>query len=164
MKIVRNIILLILFAALSWAADFLWRSEADFTGKVIRVIDGDTLEISQGKHSLVRIRLMGVDCPEWDQPFGTKAKQFTADLAYGKAAMVKKHGNDDYGRTLGEIILEDGRNVNQELVRSGMAWWYRKYAPRDRKLQRLEAAARKEKIGLWSGGSPVAPWQWRDRR
>jgi endonuclease YncB( thermonuclease family) len=52
------------------------------------------------------------------------------------------------GRTLGDVILPDGMNLNQELVKQGWCWWYRKYAPEDsvldgwrRKHERVE--------GLW---------------
>jgi hypothetical protein len=49
----------------------------------------------------------------------------------------------------------------REMVREGMAWWYRKYAPDDTELERLEADARAAKRGLWSQPNPVPPWQWR---
>ncbi len=66
---------------------------------------------------------------------------------------------DRYGRTIGEVILPDGRIVNRELVRAGFAWWYRKYAPEDETLKELEAEARDAKRGLWADASPVPPWE-----
>jgi endonuclease YncB( thermonuclease family) len=48
-----------------------------FSGKVIRVIDGDTISVLKDKEP-VRIRLYGIDCPEKKQAFGKKAKQFTS--------------------------------------------------------------------------------------
>jgi micrococcal nuclease len=55
----------------------------DFTGKVVAITDGDTIQVM---HNSVaeRIRLWGIDCPEVKQPFGTRAKQFTAHLAFGQ--------------------------------------------------------------------------------
>jgi hypothetical protein len=47
------------------------------------------------------------------------------------------------------------------MVREGMAWWYRQYAPADRELARLEAEASAAARGLWSQRNPVAPWDWR---
>ena len=42
-----------------------------------------------------------------------------------------------------------------------MAWWYRKYAPKDAELERLETEAKQAKRGLWSQPNPVPPWSWR---
>lgn len=111
-----------------------------------------------------RIRLWGIDCPEKRQPFGTRATQFTGDLAFGKDVKVLVRDVDRYGRTVGEVILPDGRSLNRELVRAGLAWWYRHYAPRDRELERLEAEARVARRGLWADAYPVAPWEWRRER
>ena len=51
--------------------------------------------------------------------------------------------------------------VNHEMVRAGLAWWFRRYAPRDRKLQALEEEARDARRGLWVEEEPVAPWSFR---
>ena len=61
-----------------------------------------------------------------------------------------------------EIILPDGRNLNRELVRAGLAWWYQRYARRETVLQDLEQEARDAKRGLWSEPKPVALWEWRN--
>ncbi len=71
---------------------------------------------------------------------------------------------DRYGRTVGEVILPDGRNLNQELVRAGLAWWYVRFAPRDRVLASLQAEASEAKRGLWTDKNPVRPWEWRRAR
>jgi endonuclease YncB( thermonuclease family) len=49
---------------------------AEFTVPVVSVLDGDTLEVLHNQHP-ERIRLRGIDCPEKDQAYGKKAKQFT---------------------------------------------------------------------------------------
>ncbi|HXC67518.1 MAG TPA: thermonuclease family protein [Nitrospiraceae bacterium] len=66
--------------------------------------------------------------------------------------------------TLGDVFLLDGTNVNQELVKQGWWWWYRKYAPLDTELERLEKDARETKKGLWADPQPVLPWEWRKRK
>jgi endonuclease YncB( thermonuclease family) len=66
-------------------------------------------------------------------------------------------GRDRYGRTVADVILPDGRNLNHELVKAGYAWWYRKYAPHDRELERLEEEARGAKRGLWSDPHAIPP-------
>jgi micrococcal nuclease len=62
---------------------------------------------------------------------------------------------------VGDVLLPDGRSLNQELVKAGMAWWYRQYAPNDTTLAQLEAEVRTAKRGLWADAHPVPPWEWR---
>ena len=135
-------------------------SAQDFTGKVVSITDGDTIRVMHDG-AAERIRLWGIDCPESKQAFGTRAKQFTGDLAFGQTVTVRMKDIDRYKRTVAEIILPDGRNLNQEIVRAGLAWWYQQYARRETVLRDLEQEARNAKRGLWSDPKPVEPW---DRR
>ena len=119
---------------------------ADFTGRVVGVSDGDTITVlHNGKGE--RIRLHGIDCPEKRQAFGNRAKQFTSKLVFGTTVTVQVVDRDRYGRTVGVVLLPDGRSLNHELVRAGLAWWYRKYSD-DQSLGDLEAEAREAKRGL----------------
>ena len=131
----------------------------DFQGKVVRIVDGDTIEVL---HRLrpERIRLHGVDAPEKSQAFGSRARQFTAGLVFARIVTVREKGRDRYGRTLAEIALPDGRILNRELVANGFAWHYKRYSS-DRDLARLEETARAQKRGLWVDAHPVAPWEFR---
>src|SRR5450432_3832713 len=90
----------------------------DFTGRVIAITDGDTIRVMHDGAS-ERVRLWGVDAPETKQAFGTRAKQFTGDLAFGLTVTLRVHDVDRYGRQVAEIILPDGRNLNHEIVRAG---------------------------------------------
>lgn len=135
---------------------------ADFTGKVVGVLDGDTIEVLHDGHA-ERVRLNGIDCPEKAQPFGKKAKQVTSTMVFGKEVTIHVLGFDRYGRTIGEVILGDGRNLNRELMRAGFAWWYRKYS-KDFSLGDLEDEARLAKRGLWIDPDPIPPWEWRRRQ
>lgn len=130
-----------------------------FEGKVVSIADGDTISVM---HDGVaeKIRLNGVDCPESGQAFGNKAKQFTGDMVFGKIVNVKEYGKDKYGRTIGDVFLPDGKNLNKELIKAGFAWWYRKYS-NDNELKQLEQEAKLSKRGLWTDSNPVAPWDWR---
>ena len=74
---------------------------------------------------------------------------------------MKVRDIDRCKRTAAEIILPDGRNLNQELVRAGLAWWYQQYARRETVLRDLEQEARAAKRGLWIDPKPGAPWEWR---
>jgi micrococcal nuclease len=132
------------------------------TGNVTGVLDGDTIEVLHNQHP-ERIRLNGIDCPEKSQAFGQKAKHAASDLAFGKEVTLQTHGYDKYKRTLADVILPDGTNVNQELVKQGWCWWYRKYAPEDTVVEGLEREAQEARKGLWADPQPVPPWQWRKR-
>src|SRR5437667_1417582 len=93
---------------------------ADFSGRVVGITDGDTIKVLHNGRA-EKIRLHGIDCPEKGQPYGTKAKQFVSQLVFGKEVTVKDYGldNNRFKRTLGEIVLSDGRGVNEELRRAG---------------------------------------------
>lgn len=134
-----------------------------FSGEVIGVLDGDTIEVLHNRKA-ERIRLYGIDCPEKAQAFGTRAKQTTSELVFGRRVTVEGHGQDKYKRTLGDVFLSDGTHVNRELVAQGWCWWYQKYAPEDLILAGLEAAARFAKKGLWADPAPVPPWEYRKAR
>ena len=136
---------------------------ASFSGRVVAVSDGDTIRVMHGGLA-EPVRLWGIDCPEQGQPFGTRARQFTGDLAFGKDVKVIVREVDRYRRMVGEIFLPDGRNLSRELVRAGLAWWYRPYARGDRELERLEREARAARRGLWADAHPVPPWEWRSAR
>lgn len=144
-----------------WLAQFVGPAIAlaDFTGKVTAVDDGDTIVVlHEGKEE--RVRFHGVDAPEKTQAFGRKAKQFTKDASLGKEVMVAEHGLDDRGRTIGDVILPDGTNLNRQLVQEGLAWWFWKHS-QDKTLRDLEDEARAEKRGLWRDRTPIPPWVFR---
>jgi micrococcal nuclease len=132
---------------------------ADFEGEVIRVLDGDTIEVLHEKHP-ERIRLYGIDCPEKGQSFGQKAKQATSSLLFGKDVRIETHGRDKHRRTLGTVFDGD-LNVNQELVKEGWCWWFRKFVPKDQTMKQFEQAAKDAKKGLWADPNPVPPWLYR---
>lgn len=153
-------LVLVLVAATTWTSGCHRRpSREPFEARVVGISDGDTITVLYGT-TQVKVRLNGIDCPEKRQAFGARAKQLTSDLAFGKTVTVRPTGKDRYGRTLGEVILPDGRVLNQELVAAGMAWHYTRYS-KDRSLARLERQAREARVGLWSETRPVAPWEFR---
>lgn len=130
-----------------------------FSGKVVKVLDGDTIDVLHNNKP-ERIRLNGIDAPEKAQAYGQKSKEFVLDLAALKLVTVTVSAIDRYGRSIGEVILPDGRNLNRELVRFGYAWWYRQYS-HDATLGALEDEARAAHRGLWQDREPMAPWAWR---
>ena len=162
MFILFRTLLLIIPVLISVSPSF---SADSFQGRILKVIDGDTLRVKRTADSTpVTIRLYGIDCPEKTQKYGSDARQLTLDLTSNKTVTIKSHGLGRYERTIGEVILSNGQNLNHELVRSGMCWWYRRYTPNDETLSRLEKESREGKRGLWENPNPIPPWEWRKRR
>ena len=132
------------------------------TGKVISVADGDTITILDEGKQQTKIRLYGIDTPEKAQAFGKKAKKFTASLTAGKQANVTVYDTDRYGRSVG-VVFVNGINVNEEIIKNGYAWQYRKYCKASfcSDWLKLEEHARSFAFGLWDESNPQPPWDWR---
>jgi endonuclease YncB( thermonuclease family) len=130
---------------------------------VARVIDGDTIQIVG-----IRIRLEGIDAPEWDQtcfdaeerswPCGRTATQELASLLHGRELTCKPQGLDVYRRALAVCTLADGVDVNAWLVRQGWAV-ISGYASSYRFEQ---AEAKSAGRGIWVGRFEL-PRDWRRR-
>lgn len=130
------------------------------TGRVVGIADGDTLTILDKSNAQVKIRLAAIDAPEKAQPFGQKAKAKLSDLCYNKQANIKVVDIDRYGRTVGEVECA-GTNANEAMIRSGLAWVYRKYAKGYSDLYPIEEEAKAEKRGLWADPNAIPPWDFR---
>lgn len=131
---------------------------ADFSGTVVRVVDGDTLDVLV-QNRPVRVRLAQIDAPERRQAYGTRARQALAAMVFRRVVTVADAGTDQYGRELGTVFVA-GANVNAAMVDQGMAWAYRQYLT-DRSMIGLEQQARAARRGLWNDPAPVAPWFFR---
>jgi endonuclease YncB( thermonuclease family) len=83
-------------------------------------------------------------------------------MVFGKLVEVDPVDQDQYGRTVAWVWF-GGKSLNKELVRAGLAWWYRHYAPNERELSALEDEARRNRVGLWSRPKPIPPWDFRRR-
>jgi micrococcal nuclease len=129
-------------------------------GVVGRVVDGDTIHVLADGGEVV-VRLWGVDAPESRQQYGPEAAEYTRQACLGQRVRVVVQSRDRYGRVVGEVGLVDGRDLGNELVRNGWAWWYEEYAPRDVVKNELQRDAQAGKIGLWHSPASVPPWTWR---
>ncbi|TWP31815.1 thermonuclease family protein [Apibacter muscae] len=131
------------------------------SGRVIKVADGDTVTILTDENEQIKIRLYGIDCPEKGQDFSSKATAFTSSFCFGKIVKVTQKGLDRYGRVLG-IILIGKKNLNEELLKNGLAWHY-KYFDKTQKYVDLEQEAKNNKLNIWSMNNPIAPWDFRKK-
>jgi micrococcal nuclease len=128
------------------------------SGKVVSIADGDTFTMLVNNEQ-IRIRLHGIDCPEKGQDFGTVAKEFLSGYVFGKVVQVKQMDVDRYGRTIGMVFI-DGININEELLKAGLAWHYKTY-DKNPEWARMEQEARTKKKGLWVQPNAIPPWEYR---
>ncbi len=89
------------------------------TGRVIAIADGDTITLLDSQKKQIKIRLAGIDAPEFKQAFGNKSKQNLSRLIFGKTVKIETGKTDRYGRIVGKVIF-DGRDINLEQIKNGM--------------------------------------------
>lgn len=153
----RKIILLLVGGLALLAGFFLCQ------GRVIKVVDGDTIVVLTEQGRTERIRLYGIDAPESGQKGGPEATAFARDLLLLQSVSLSVKNRDRYGRAVSLVKLKDGRIANAELVREGHAWVYRDYCREAlcASWLMLEYQAKKQGRGLWRDGNPLPPWKWR---
>lgn len=129
------------------------------TGRVVGVVDGDTIDLDDG----TRVRLAIVDTPEvhgGTEPCGPEASTFTRDFALSQEVAILRPSTapvtDPYGRLLGEVVRTgDGASLNVALATAGLGQVDERYTAEDRDLaERVRAAA--ARAGTPSCGSAVA--------
>jgi endonuclease YncB( thermonuclease family) len=146
-----------------------------FEGTVTKVLDGNTLLITDSRGTKLNIRLFGIDAPEAEitnmktgivskggQPFGVNAYEALLTMVINKPVRVESMAIDQYKRTVAIVICND-KNINKEMLRFGWAWAYRQYLdiPYASEYIKLEDHARKERRGLWQQSNPQPPWEFR---
>src|SRR5262245_13534881 len=138
----------------------------DQAATVLRVVDGDTLQVRIDGRS-EKVRLIGVDTPESVDPrrpvqfFGKEAAAFTRGLASGKRVTLRAEdgtpGRDKYNRLLRYVFLPDGRLLNAEIIRLGYGHAYLRYPfSRMEEFRSHERSARAGHLGLWAREAPSA--------
>lgn len=137
------------------------------TGRVTKVLDGDTLLLLDDHRHSHRVRLLGVDAPELSQPYGRSSRKYLASLVARQRVAVEWRNRDASGEILGKV-LRDHVDVNYQLVWNGLAWHYTFHADEQPEADRTqyaaaETSARGDHDGLWKDASPVPPWEFRKR-
>lgn len=137
-------------------------SRADFLAKVVAVHEGDRLTIyHEGRKETIYLK--DVDCPEIKQPYGKQAKIATAAYVGNRDVVIRALKRSSSGRTIAEVVLQDGRSIARELLKEGLAW-VRPDTSEGRGLEDLEQLARAAGKGLWADPNPVPPWKWKATR
>lgn len=147
-----------IFAAPARAAEI-------FPALVVKVYDGDTFTVEAEDRGVVKVRLYGIDAPEFRQRHGRGARARLRDLIGGRDVMVQVMDTDRYGRLVALVWAKGGRLVNVAMVEAGWAWHYPKYC-RDKTICPVMAARQEEaragRYGLWARENPKPPWEWRE--
>lgn len=148
-------------------------------GRVVRIVDGDTLEVLDESKTPRRIRLDGIDTPERGKPFYQRASQHLAGLVFGKEVEVRWRKLDPFNRCVGKVLVADptcaaatcpkSLDANLAQIQAGYAWWFRRYAreqsPEDRaSYEAAEQQAREARRGLWVDPDPSPPWEGRSKK
>jgi endonuclease YncB( thermonuclease family) len=140
-----------------------WSSAIE--GRVVRVVDGDTLTLLDGSASSIKVRLASIDAPECAMPDGPQAQLFLAQLVLGKMVQGTTRSHDRYGRVVASLRL-DGEDVGLLMIRKGLAWHDRRFTSPDGTAAnvRYAEAQRKARLGgagLWRLPAASPPWAWR---
>lgn len=161
--IVLVLALILSFVPITSPADVQTVVDGDFA--VIRVIDGDTIVVSDPGGEIT-VRLIGIDSPELARAgnpvecFAEAAKQQMISLVSGQTVTLESDPTqsdlDKYGRSLRYVLLPDGTNVNLEMVRQGFAYEYTYDVPYvyQTEFKQAEQNARGSNLGLW-GSCPL---------
>jgi micrococcal nuclease len=119
---------------------------------VTRVVDGDTIEVSPQVEGTEDVRLIGIDTPETDAPYGSEATEFTTERLEGQDVTLEfdEERVDPYDRALAYVWLGD-ELFSETLVREGYAR-VDTFPPNVKYEERFieaERPARAESLGIW---------------
>lgn len=134
-------------------------------GSVIKVSDGDTVQVLTPEKTRLKIRLYGIDAPEIEhrnpytgrvekpgQPFGRDARSYLASLIWSRTVRLDVMDIDPHRRMVSLVWLGN-RNINLEMIKAGMAEAYPEYL-KDHRCRRqflnAEREAKAREIGIWS--------------
>jgi len=134
---------------------------AEPSGKVVKIVDGDTFDMLTKEKKILRIRMNGIDCPERKQDFYQSAKNALAGYIFNKEVKLFITGRDRNKRIIATVYY-NGENINLAMVKDGYAWHYKKYSA-DTTYANAERKARVARKGLWRMDHPVAPWVFRKK-
>ena len=109
-------------------------------GTVIRVADGDTITIVDDSGKKYRVRLMGIDAPEKNQPYGKMSTQSLIEFLLDETVAVEYEKRDRYKRIIGKVLVDPPGEVfcmaidcvkkidaGLEQIKAGLAWHYKYY-------------------------------------
>lgn len=134
-------------------------AQNELAGKVISVIDGNTIEVLAENNETYKMVLSGIDSPELTQEYGDKAKKFLERLADQKDVVFHLQGKDRWGNYVGVVLIKGETDPRIELLKEGLAWTAEKNPLPE--LENYRTTAAEKGKGLWKQDNPVPPWIYR---
>lgn len=137
-------------------------------GRVVSVADGDTITVLTDDKRRVRVRLQGIDAPEFTMAYSQVSRRHLRELVHDKVIMFDPEKLDRHGRTVAVVRLQDGTDICLRQIEAGLAWHFKKYESEQTTEDRAayaaaEVIAKAAKRGLWRDESPTPPWEFRAR-
>lgn len=137
-------------------------SYSQYKGEITKIIDGESFYITMENGDTDSVRLWGIDSPELKQQYGKAALKNLESHIHREISLEYKTRDKNnfmmaivtYKRKSGEEI-----NLNHSLVEQGYAW--KNKFTSDKKLEKLQKQAEKNRVGLWRNDDPTPPWEWR---
>jgi micrococcal nuclease len=133
-------------------------AQEELAGKVITIIDGNTIEVITAANESYKIVFAGIDCPELTQEYGDKAKQFLERTLLNRQVECQLQGKDRWGNYIA-VVTTNGEDPRIELLKQGLAWTSERNPHPD--LEELRVIARAKGKGLWKEEAPTPPWIFR---
>jgi endonuclease YncB( thermonuclease family) len=122
-----------------------------FEARVVSIVDGDTFDaVPLDSTGSIRIRLDGIDTPEWGEPFSSAATRSARVLLFDQRVTVEGRDVDRYGRLVARVTVR-GDDASTALLLAGLACHYLAYSS-DVTLANAEAEARLHRRGFWAQG------------
>ena len=139
----------------------------EISGRVINVLNGDTIVVTDANNNKHKVYLLGLDAPEMKQPFGKASRDYLDRLLFARNYQVKVifKKRTRAQNIIGTVFAADMNSsqyadINGMMVMAGFAW----ANPRTSKQYvSIERIARNRKAGLWEQKRPIAPWKWRQK-
>lgn len=124
-RFLRRLPVLVALALLQLPSSAEARQVSELQARVSKVLDGDTFTL---KGQSRRIRVWGLDAPEWNHPGGGAASATMRQLVSGQTLNCSIRDMDRYGRIVAQCFLADGRDIAGEMIRAGVATEYCRYS------------------------------------
>lgn len=134
-----------------------------YTAKVVRIFDGDTIEVELKKNSKKTIRFFGIDCPERTQEYGPVARSRVKELLKDKTVEIFTIELGKYGREVGVVYI-NGVSIAEVLLKDGLAFASGNNHKLASTYHRLQESSRANRIGMWKLGAVENPANFRKRK
>lgn len=137
-------------------------AQGQYEGKIAKVYDGETFIIHLKNGKTDSVKLWGVDSPELGQQFGVAAQKNLEKYIHQEVKLeYKTRDKNNYMLAIVKYTNKNNEivNLNKVLVENGYAW-KNKFTD-DKKLEKLQKQAQKNRKGLWTNSDPTPPWVWR---